>query len=165
VAVIDNSCGDACPHPYVCQQGECRVTDSYLQGLEREGNGRVKGGVGTMAAGGAIMALGLIIGGVAIAQEKRWDQRRAELAAQPDCASTPECSTERDDAMMKSDKWGPVKWAFMTGVAPIGALVLIAGGIAYGVGKSKLARSKEFRGKPVAWIGPDGGGGGLTLDF
>lgn len=53
----------------------------------------------------------------------------------------------------------------MTGVAPTGLLLLIAGGIAYGVGKSKLARSQEFRAKPVVWMTRDGAGAGLTLNF
>jgi hypothetical protein len=165
VAVIENSCATGCPHPYVCQEGECRVTESYLEGLEREGKGRVKGGIATMAAGGSILGLGLIIGGVAIAQEKRWNARHGELAIQPDCATTPSCASERDDAMFKKEKWESVQWAFTTGIIPVGMVLLIAGGIAFGVGKSKLARSKEFRAKPVGWMGPNGAGAGFTLDF
>ena len=49
--------------------------------------------------------------------------------------------------------------------APTGVLVLIAGAITYGVGKSKLARSKEFRSKPTVWMGAEGAGAGLTIDF
>jgi hypothetical protein len=165
LTVVDNSCDASCPHPYVCQQGECRITEAYVEGLEREGNGRIKGGVWTMAIGGAVIGLGLIVGGVALAQNKRWDRRHIELADQPDCASSAACAQERDAAWMTRDKWATVQWAFMTGVAPTGLLLLVAGGIAYGVGKSKLARSQEFRGKPVVWMTPDGAGAGLTLEF
>src|SRR5690606_16879007 len=112
VVVVDNSCGNGCPHPYVCQEGECRVTDSYVEGLEREGNSRIKGGIGTMAAGGALTALGLIVGGVAIGQKNRADQRWLELVDNPDCSISPECAAERDDMSKKSDTWGTVTWAF-----------------------------------------------------
>jgi hypothetical protein len=165
VAVIDNACGTGCPHPYVCQQGDCRITDSYLEGLEREGKSRVKGGVITMAVGGALAGVGLIVGGIALAQHNRWFNRSEELANTPNCSGTPSCFEERDAALFKSHDWDPVRWSFLTGIAPLGAIILIAGGIAFGVGKKKLARSKEFRGKPVAWMSPQGAGGGLTLEF
>jgi hypothetical protein len=140
----DNQCG----HPRTCVEGRCVVSAEYVEALERQGKARMTGGKWTMVAGAAVIGIGLILGTIgAVRENKRYEEY---ISTHP----------EGDDYYFGGSA---LAWAAFAGIVPVGAVVLLAGGITYGVGKGKVKRAERYR--PSAVVGRDGFSVGFRIKF
>jgi hypothetical protein len=122
-----------CGHPRTCIEGQCVVSAAYVDALAQEGKARMTGGKWTMVTGAVILPVGLIMFGVGFGTD---DFR--QYGAEP----------------LELTSYG---------VMAAGGIVLLAGGIAYAVGKEKLERVERYR--PTAVVGRDGFTVGLRTEF
>lgn len=131
---------DDCDEPKTCVRGECRIEPWYVDDLEAEGHARLKSGRRALIAGPPIVAAGVIMLPIGIVVDRSgWD-----TYAENDCWSSASDRDVCNEALRRAER-GTATWAVGTAFLIAGVGTTVLGAILYGLGKSKLRRSAQYR--------------------
>jgi hypothetical protein len=148
-----------CSYPRKCVEGICKAPEQYLVALKAESEQRLNAGKWTMVAGAGVAAVGLVImavgfGHAAVLRKER-DSRNCGFST-----DQTGCNELRD----KISDYEFAGWLSLYAVIPAAAIVVMAGGITYAVGKNKQRRWEQNRHVQMTpWFGPREVG--MTLRF